>query len=260
MSNYYCLNCGNIVPAGKKFCPVCGDPVIGNNTLQTTQIPFPADPVSPVENTVDYVPVQEAPAEETQQNAKTIAVESPRPRKQAAPVKEKKQSWLSSIFFEEVEVDDDEDVPEKKEKKHSVLGTILIILLAVLVGAFAYLYFEKPSVLNGALQKVGLGLPGYSQPVAAATASPSASAAASASPSASATAESTNIGSLVVKAESINIRDAASTSGNAIGKTTKGSKYDVLAVKTDDSYNWYEIGTNRWIADQNGEWVTYTAK
>jgi len=56
MSNYYCLNCGSLVPEGNKFCPVCGDPVIGNNKLQTTNINFPAEPAA---DTIDFIPVDE---------------------------------------------------------------------------------------------------------------------------------------------------------------------------------------------------------
>lgn len=262
MSNYYCLNCGNIVPAGEKFCPVCGDPVIGDNTLQTTSIPFPADPAS-AEDTVDFTPEPEVqPMTATQANAKTIAVQNPVLKKQEQPKKEKKQSFLSSIFFEEVEVDDDEPEEKEKEKKHSALPMILLILLAVLIGAFGFLYLKKPAVLNSALNKIGLGLPGYSETAAEVTASPSASAAATASATAapvSTTAASTKIGTVVVDLESINIRDEASTAGNAVGKASQGSQYDVLATKTADNYTWYEIGTDQWIADDNGNWVTFTA-
>lgn len=275
MANYYCMNCGSLVPAGKKFCPVCGDPVVGDNTLQTAELTFPADPET--EKTFNYVPVDDPKPVEvspTQENAKTIAVDRPQP-KQEAPKKEKKQSFLSSIFFEEVEVEDDEEEEEKnpkqaKEKHHSILPVILLILLAVLVGAFGFLYFEKPALLNQGLNSIGLGLPGYTQKAAAttATASPSASAAASASASATAaatatpaaTTASTSLGTLTVNVESINIRDAASTAGNAVGKATSGKTYTVLATKSGEGYTWYEIEKDQWVADGGGDWVTYTAK
>ena len=43
MSNYYCLNCGSLVPEGKKFCPVCGEPVIAHRTLPTENVKFPSE-------------------------------------------------------------------------------------------------------------------------------------------------------------------------------------------------------------------------
>jgi len=135
-----------------------------------------------------------------------------------------------------------------------------------LLGAVGYLYLEKPAVLNSGLNKIGLGLPGYStaaSETASSTASASAAAtdAATAAPTASAaaTAKSKYIGSLTVSLESINIRDIASTSGNAVGKATQGTKYNVLATSSGEGYTWYEIGQDQWIADSNGEWVAYTA-
>lgn len=266
MSNYYCLNCGSLVPAGKKFCPVCGDRIVGNNTLQTAELSFPANPEA--EKTFNYVPVddpKQVGVSPTQENAKTIAVDRPQP-KQEAPKKEKKQSFLSSIFFEEVEVDEDENTKQPKEKHHSILPAILLILLAVLVGAFGFLYFEKPALLNQGLNSIGLGLPGYTQKAAVttATASPSISATATASASATATPAatptSTTLGTLTVNIESINIRDAASTTGNAVGKATSGKIYTVLATKSGEGYTWYEIEKDQWVADGGGDWVTYTAK
>jgi DNA-directed RNA polymerase, subunit E'''' len=272
MSNYYCLNCGSLVPEGNKFCPVCGDPVIGNNKLQTTNINFPAEPAA---DTIDFIPVDEkdtAQISKPQETAKTISVEKPKRQAAPEPVKEKKQSFFSRIFFEEVEISEEEAaaIEAKKNKKnghHShALPIVLVVILAVLLGAVGYLYLEKPAVLNSGLNKIGLGLPGYStaaSETASSTASASAAAtdAATAAPTASAaaTAKSKYIGSLTVSLESINIRDIASTSGNAVGKATQGTKYNVLATSSGEGYTWYEIGQDQWIADSNGEWVAYTA-
>lgn len=260
MSNYYCLNCGSLVPAGEKFCPVCGDPVTGNDRLQTNNIKFPES--APEADTLGFVPVEEkkaAPAVQPQADAKTITVKK-QPQKQEsapAPVKEKKPSLFSRIFFEEVEVDDDE---YEEEKHHShALPIILIILLAVLIGAFGFLYLEKPDLLNRGLNKIGLGLPGYSSSAAAATVEASTSAVPSEAAATATPAVSTSIGTLTVNIESINIRDTAATTGNALGQATQGTQYTVLASQTGEGYTWYEIGENQWIADSNGEWVTFTS-
>lgn len=264
MSNYYCLNCGSLVPEGKKFCPVCGEPVIAHRTLPTENVKFPSEA-----DTIDFAPQQEtAQLSKPQDDAKTISVEKPKSVKQSSAAAEKKPSFLSRIFFEEVEISDEEEAEleakknNKKKGNHShVLPVILIIILGILIGAFAYLYIEKPALLNRGLHKIGLGLPGYSE-TASSTASASAASTATptitAAPAASA-ASSKNLGSLTVTLESINIRDTAATTGNAVGKAMQGSKYTVLATQTGEGYTWYEIGQDQWIADSNGEWVSYQA-
>lgn len=261
MSNYYCLNCGSLVPDGMKVCPVCGEPVIGH-TLQT---PAPVFPPEPDEGkTIAYQPVSEsadtAQLMTSKDNAKTIPVKKPVVE---ATKEEKKPNFFSRIFFEEVEIDDEEEAKkndEGEEKKHShVLPVILVIILAILLGSAGYLYLEKPALLNSGLQKIGLSLPGYTKAEASpAAASASASASSSATAAATASAAPASLGTVTVELESINIRDAASTSGNALGKATQGTTYTVLATSSGEGYTWYEIGEGKWIADSNGEWVTYT--
>lgn len=252
MSNYYCLNCGSIVPNGKKFCPVCGDPVIEN---KKTSIP---SLVTTQADTINFVPEKEETTKLSEQTEPTKAVSV---EKERTPKAEKKQSFLSKLFFEEVEISDEEasSLSESKGKKSNshILPIILIVLLAIIIGALGYLYLEKPDILNRGLNKIGLGLPGYTQ----ATETPAPTASAS-STTVTATATPTvkvGIGTLTVSIESINIRDLATTTGNAIGKATQGTEYTVLASTTGEGYTWYEIGQDQWIADSNGEWVTFTA-
>jgi hypothetical protein len=266
MSTVYCINCGSLIPSGQKYCPVCGNCLIEDKKLSA-----PAEiPASHTADTISLLDVSDADTAELTGNsaaAKTIAVEKPAPvqtEQEAEPEEKKHRNPFASIFFEEVEVDDDgNEIPAPKaektknnnedggKKSSHVFSTILIIILAVLVGALGYLYFEKPAVLNSGLKKIGLSLPGYS------TASvSSASTSASAAPTATV---SPYIGKLTVSIESINIRDTYATTGNPLGKALQGSSYDVLAVQTGEGYTWYEIGENQWIADSNGEWVAYTA-
>ncbi len=269
MSNY-CLNCGSLVPAGKKFCPVCGDPIADTNTQQTAKVSFPPAPSEA--DTLDFAPIENSKPVPVQEGAKTISVQQPKPQAKKEPAKqakEKKPNFFSNIFFEEVEVEDEPETAasQNQEKKHSVLPMILLVLLAVLIGAFGFLYFEKPSVLNKGLNAIGLGLPGYSEKTtaaasASATAAPAASATAAATSSAATTtaaAASTSKGTVTITLDTINIRDTASTTGNAVGQVTKGASYTVLATASGEGYTWYEIGQNQWIADSNGEWVTYKA-
>ena len=275
MSNYYCMNCGSIVAAGEKYCPVCGEPVIEHKRFETPKV----IPVQATADTLNLEEIKDADTAKinTEPDAKTIVAGAPvaEPVKQAK--EEKKPGFFRSIFFEEVEESDEtqehpvQSAPahetkqpkEPKKKSHHILGKILLVLLAVLIGAGAYLYFERPSVLNAGLQKIGLSLPGYtaqSSASPAATAVPSASASSSAAAAATATPTAqTTIGKLTVTLESINIRDTPATTGNALGKALQGTSYDVIATATGEGYTWYEIGQDQWIADSAGEWVTYTA-
>ena len=207
--------------------------------------------------------------------------------------KEEKESLLSRIIFEHDDDEDEEDdenteqteetadVPtapapqpahysreEKREEEASartshVLQIILIVLIAILVGILGFLYMERPDILNGGLQKIGLSLPGYEktrEPAASAEPSASAAAEATATPAEpTPTPTPATAGKLTVKLDAINIRDTSSTSGNAVGSVKKGETYEVLSTTNDGTYNWYQIGENQWIADQNGEWVDYQA-
>ena len=67
-------------------------------------------------------------------------------------------------------------------------------------------------------------------------------------------------GTVTVKAKEINIRDAANTGGNKVGTAKIGSTYKVYSVEgpTEHSeYTWYNIGDSEFIADKNGEWVSF---
>lgn len=67
------------------------------------------------------------------------------------------------------------------------------------------------------------------------------------------------IGTLVVDAESINIRKQATTSSDKNGTVLKGETYNVYETTEADSYTWYRIGNDKWIASGDN-WVTYKKK
>lgn len=71
--------------------------------------------------------------------------------------------------------------------------------------------------------------------------------------------ESTSIGKVVVNVTDLNIRSSASTSGSLVGNAEEGKTYYVFETASDDSYTWYRIGEDQWIAD-DGSWLTYTEK
>ncbi len=53
----------------------------------------------------------------------------------------------------------------------------------------------------------------------------------------------------------INIRSIPSTKGEKIGSFGKGEVIYAFETKEAEGYTWYRIGTDRWVADKNGEWI-----
>ena len=53
----------------------------------------------------------------------------------------------------------------------------------------------------------------------------------------------------------INIRSLPSTKGEKLGSFEKGEIIYAFETKEGEGYTWYRIGTDRWVADKNGEWV-----
>ena len=69
-------------------------------------------------------------------------------------------------------------------------------------------------------------------------------------------------GTVTVEADEINIRDYNSTDSNIIGTARKGESYKVYSISYpnvySDGYTWYNIGDLEFIADKDGEWLSYT--
>ena len=53
----------------------------------------------------------------------------------------------------------------------------------------------------------------------------------------------------------INIRSIPSTKGEKLGSFAKGEIIYAFETKEAEGYTWYRIGTDRWVADKNGEWI-----
>ena len=69
-------------------------------------------------------------------------------------------------------------------------------------------------------------------------------------------------GTVTVEADQINIRDRENTDGNIVGTAKKGETYKVFGIKGTseytNEYTWYNIGYSEYVADNNGEWLSYT--
>lgn len=69
-------------------------------------------------------------------------------------------------------------------------------------------------------------------------------------------------GTVTIEADEVNIRDYDSTDGSIIGTARKGETYKVYSISYPNvysgGYTWYNIGELEFIADKNGEWLSYS--
>lgn len=63
-----------------------------------------------------------------------------------------------------------------------------------------------------------------------------------------------NKNQIKVLAEALRVRTQPSTSSDFIGFAKQNGIYDNLGVQKDNSYTWYKIAENQWVAD-NGQWL-----
>lgn len=68
------------------------------------------------------------------------------------------------------------------------------------------------------------------------------------------------IGTATVKVEKLRMRESYSTKEKEIGVCEKGKTYNVYATRFRGDYFWFQIDDGAWIADKDGEWVTFTAR
>lgn len=73
------------------------------------------------------------------------------------------------------------------------------------------------------------------------------------------TADDGSIGSIKINVDALNIRSLPSTNGSIVGSVSSGQIYKVTETRQAEGYTWYSIGDGRWVADQNGSFLTYTA-
>lgn len=71
--------------------------------------------------------------------------------------------------------------------------------------------------------------------------------------------ELVKIGEAKVVVTGLRIRTAPTISSSMVGYTSINSTYDVYSIEQAEGYTWYQIGRNQYIADDNGEWISYKA-
>lgn len=245
-----CRGCGTRVPMSKDKCPVCGttdftivdEPEEKNQTLDwapdgnenTTKL-FPLTGNHRTvqrerEDDTEQEPVRKQPRKKTQKK-KTESQ-----KKKTESRKESKKSEHAGVNLEHLL----KRFPPMTRLLIMILSALVVIVLVVSIVAVASRKQTKTAAA--------------STPTASATASASAQAA-----SETARADGQPIGKAVITADTIKIRTEPNTDAGVLGIVQKDDQYDVYETKTDGSYTWYCIGSEKWIADDGGEWVTYTA-
>lgn len=241
-----CRGCGTRVPMSKEKCPVCGttDFTIVDEPEEETQTLDWAPEGN--ENTTKLFPltgnhhtVQRDPEDDAAQkpSKKQMPKKKKTPKKKTETRKVSEKGEHTGMNLEHLL----KRFPPVTRMLIMILSALVVIVLVVgIVAAVS----RKPAK------------------TAAASASPTAGATASASAQAAgetARADGQPIGKAVITADTIKIRTEPNTDAGVLGIVQKDDQYDVYEIETDGSYTWYCIGSEKWIADDGGEWVTYTA-
>ena len=71
--------------------------------------------------------------------------------------------------------------------------------------------------------------------------------------------ENEAIGTVTINAKEINMRADSSTNFDVTGSVSQGQIYNVYEIVDSQDLTWYQIGCNKWIAD-DGNWLTFTPK
>lgn len=159
----------------------------------------------------------------------------------------------------------------KKKKSHVLLKSLIAILLGAAAGLGLYLYLvinkpkpyqpqtkpqvtekeettdkqeEKPAETKTEETKTEETKPAETQPEN--------------KPAETQPADNGVIGTAEVIVDQLRIRAGSGTGFDELDVAEYGAVYDVYEVRSDAQYMWYRIGDDMWIADSEGEWVTFT--
>lgn len=241
-----CRGCGTRVPMSKEKCPVCGttDFTIVDEPEEETQTLDWAPDGS--DNTTKLFPltgnhhtVQRDPEDDAAQkpSKKQMPKKKKTPKKKTETRKASEKGEHTGVNFEHLL----KRFPPVTRVLIMILSALVVIVLVVGIVAAVSRKPAKTAVASAS-------------PTAGATASASAQAAGE-----TARADGQPIGKAVITADTIKIRTEPNTDAGVLGIVQKDDQYDVYEVETDGSYTWYCIGSEKWIADDGGEWVIYTA-
>ena len=197
--------------------------------------------------------------------AEPVAIPEPEP-----VIKEVQTAVEQPRVLEEPE--EERKMPVRKKKKsHILLKSLIAILLGAAAGFGLYLYLvmnkpkpyqpqtkpqttekeettdkqeEKPAETKTEETKTEETKPAETQPES--------------QPAETQPADNGVIGTAEVIVDQLRIRAGSGTGFDELDVAEYGAVYDVYEVRTDAQYMWYRIGDDMWIADSEGEWVTFT--
>ena len=216
------MNCGAVVDAATEVCPVCGSTEFRRSENDGTSIlRFSGSSASSSATAPKPTSSPAASSAKKQGNAQKNV--------KKRPVKKRKVSRLEKQFM---------DQPVLTRKLIVILASVALILVAVLIVA-AFMKGCAPRSEEAPEPAVSAVV----TPVPAPTVDPNAP-----------------MGQILVKEEAINIRTAPDTNAEIVDVLEKGRTYDVYEIEKDADYTWYRIGEDRWVADTNGEWMSYTGR
>ncbi len=221
-----CKHCGSIVDAAAEVCPVChGTEFRKEENDGTTILRFS-----------NHVKTEEMPqVEKRAVNKKPSGNKKNSTKKTSGKKKISKKQELSPFEKKFMKL------PLLTRKLILILAAVILILTAVLIAG---------GIMKGCSHK--------SEPV------PTPIVAASMPPQEEEPVPTIDpnapMGTILVKEEQINIRTSPDTNGEIVDVLEKGRTYDVYEIQRNSDYTWYRIGDDQWVADQNGEWMSYTGR
>ncbi len=200
-----------------------------------------------------------------------------RPDEQVLPIIEEPEPEPVKVPEPEIpQVKQKEEVREmpvyRKRKSHVLLKSLIAILLgaAAALGLYAYLFMNKPKPVASSHASAPAAAETEkteetAEKPAETTEEPKQETAPAQTPAETpaetpAAPETTNsvIGTAEVIVDELRIRSGSGTGFEEVDVAPYGAVYDVYEVRNDNEYMWYRIGDDRWIADLQGGWVTFT--
>ena len=200
--------------------------------------------------------------------------------------------------YDDDEYDDEEYYEDEIEETSSTekLIIILAVLLALVIGAFAYIWIMRPDLLKRSSGKENTET--SAEVVSSEESSEESESSVSSETEGSEETSSEEVVPLAPETDgySINLTDPVasvdssltsgdpvhvgdvtgevigyaniemetllvfsdhSTSSECLGHARYGAHYEVDAVYEDGEYTWYEIAEGMWVPDSNGQWITY---
>lgn len=256
-------------------------PMFGQTARTSTEV-LNGEPLADAGETIIYknpYAKEEVPAEATQ---KTVPMDTT----------QSVEEYMDEEYMDDDEYEDEDEETGSTEK----LIAVLLVLLALLILAFGYIWFMRPELLHrGSNTKPAVvsvePSASSAEPSSAVESTSSEGSAApegsTAEPSGNETVNITNtidltkplsaaeaslltgdpvavgdvagevIGYANVDVDTLLVFADHSTSSKALGHARPGAHYEVDEIYEDGEYTWYEIAEGMWIPDSNGQWITY---